>query len=410
MSEHQLVGKQMSQFNSNDREEGSKDKKTILVVDDAPYVVDFLCVLAASFGCNPIPAFSGSHALELFRKNRPDLITVDLGMPEMTGHQLINEIRKIDSLVPIIVITGFINREDREKSLALGANAFLHKPLIPDDFAEQVATLLNISIKEDRKDPKSLPSDFIFPSENIQLKNQAEAFKDVSETEPADVDTEQHYALIAHDMANELAQIGGALREIRHLAAGSDEIQEECDLIEKYLHRFGQLVRRLKNYAEIARTHVELIDVSELIKRVESLIRPRIPSNILFEIGAYLDTSEAKVLVDTEQVIDALNEITNNAVHALRNSEGAIKLNFNVRDSMLVITISNNGPGIPEDIREKLFKQQVRSSKEKGTGMGLLLAKQVLNTFGGNIVLEESSPAWVTFTIQLPLYEHQKDE
>jgi nitrogen-specific signal transduction histidine kinase len=72
---------------------------------------------------------------------------------------------------------------------------------------------------------------------------------------------------------------------------------------------------------------------------------------------------------------------------------------------MLGIAVSNNGPQIPYDIREQLFKQRVRSSKEKGTGMGLVLANQVLSTFGGNISLTTSLTDWVTFKVQLPVYK-----
>lgn len=402
----------MSQPKNNDREDQGEDKKTILIVDDSQDSVGLLSRVAERFGYNTIPAFSGEEALELFRKNKPNLITVDIGMPGMDGYELVSHIRKIDSLVPIIFVTAYAMREDRERGLAHGADAYINKPVAPAELFEEVGALLNKTPIELEKDRLKF-SNSLLSSKNTYLKKQIEALKGIREIETADVDTEKHhavYATIAHDMTNEFAQIGGALRAIRHLAADSEEIQEECDLIERSLHYFGQLLRRLKNYTEIAKPHLEPVDISELMKRVESMIRPRMPSNILFEVGADHSTLDGKVLVDADQVIGALIEITNNAVHALRSSEGVVKLDSGVRDGMLIITVSNNGPGIPDDIRKKLFKQQVSSSKEKGTGMGLFLANQVLSAFGGKISLEGPSTDWITFTIQLPLYEPQKDE
>lgn len=389
-----------------------KDRKTILIVDDDVGTVDMLSLRAERLGYNTIPAFDGKEALELFIKNRPDIIAVDVSMPEMDGYELLTRLRKIDPLVPVIIISAYAMHEDIERGLAHGADAYIPKPASGAVIFEQVKALLNKSPAE-LENSRLKFSNSLLSSENTYLKKQIEALKGVREIETADVDTEKHhavYATIAHDMTNEFAQIGGALRAIRHLAADSEEIQEECDLIERSLHYFGQLLRRLKNYTEIAKPHLEPVDISELMKRVESMIRPRIPSNILFEVGADQSTPDGKVLVDADQVIGALIEITNNAVHALRGSEGVVKLGSGVRDGMLIITVSNNGPGIPDDIRKKLFKQQVSSSKEKGTGMGLFLANQVLSAFGGKVSLEGPSTDWITFTIQLPLYEPQKDE
>jgi two-component system sensor histidine kinase AtoS len=251
-------------------------------------------------------------------------------------------------------------------------------------------------------------SNLLLSREKTRLKTKTKEPEGTQSAKTADMITEKDpavFASIAHDMGNELTQIGGALETIRYLATDSNEIQEECDLIERSLQYSGQLLRRLKNYTHIVKPHLEAFDIPELIKRAESIILPRIPSNIVFEVDVDLSKLEGKVLVDSDQVIGVLIEITNNAVHALRHTEGIIRLTASVQDDMLGIAVSNNGPQIPYDIREQLFKQRVRSSKEKGTGMGLVLANQVLSTFGGNISLTTSLTDWVTFKVQLPVYK-----
>ncbi|HYX29160.1 MAG TPA: hybrid sensor histidine kinase/response regulator, partial [Pyrinomonadaceae bacterium] len=353
-------------------------------------------------------AFDGLEALELFRKNKADLIIADVMMPKIDGFELVTRIRKFDPFVPIIFLTAKDDRVDRDLGMSVGADAYITKPFSLRELFQEVGALLNKTPIERENDRLKFSNSWL-SRETTRLETKIKELKATKQTDTADVNVEKDhavYATMAHDMTNELGLIGGALQAIRHLAAGSDEIQEECDLMERSLHYSGQLLRRFKNYAQIIKPHLEPLDIPELIKRAESLLRPRIPSNIVFELDTDLIKLEGKVLVDADQVIGVLIEITNNAVHALRNTEGIIKLNASVQDGVLGIAISNNGPRILEDIRKQLFKERVRSSKEKGTGMGLFLAKQVLSTFGGTISSTEPIRNWVTFEIHLPLYKH----
>jgi DNA-binding response OmpR family regulator/anti-sigma regulatory factor (Ser/Thr protein kinase) len=381
----------MSQPNSHNNE---RQRKTILIVEDDGNILHAIAELAERSGYNSILAFNSVEALDLLETNDPDLIIVDVMLRKMDGFQLVARFGKICPLVPIIIQTPRDNLIDRIIGFAIGADAYLTKTPGFVELFQVVEALLNKTHIERKNDRLKVSNHWL---RQLETKSKAKG-------KTANVRTEKDpavYATIAHDMANEISTIGGALQAIRHLASDSDEIQEECDLMERSLHYSGQLLRRLKNYSEIIKPHLEVVAISELITRAESLIRPRIPSNIVFEVNTNISKLEGKVLVDAEQVIGVLIEITNNAVHALRYSEGIIELSASVQDGMLSIAMSNNGPSIPEDIREQLFMQRVQSSKEKGTGMGLFLAGQVLNTFGGMISSKVSKPNWVTFEIQL---------
>jgi DNA-binding response OmpR family regulator len=379
--------------------------KTILVVDDEENLVLLMSAILQQEGYAAISANSGEEAVAAYAEAKPDLVLTDIHMPEINGMELIKIIRKQDQNTPIITLTGFASLESMIEAYRLGADEFLVKPFKIDELLSIIEELLSANPAEfkNRRLERLILS---LEEENQHLQQWLEGERNKTRADEAKKHQEETFdRLLVHDMNNELAQIGGALRAIRKLSAGSDEIQEECDSIERSLHYFGQLLQRAKNRGGIGMPSSEPIGVPELIRRAESLIRPRIPSNIKFEVTADPNTSEEKVLVDAEQIIGVLLELTNNAVHALRNREGVIKLDFIARDKWLFITVSNNGPSISEELREKLFRERVHSSREKGMGMGLMLAKNMLEIFGGSISLQQSPPPWTVFAIRLPLYE-----
>ena len=379
--------------------------KTILVVDDEEGIVMTTSAIMELEGYAVISASSGEEAVAAYTKAKPDLILTDLMMAGISGMELIEIIREQDQTTPIVMLTGFASIDYMIEAYRAGADEFLVKPFKIDELLSIIEELLSANPAEfkNRRLERLISS---LEEENQILQQWLEGERNKTRADDIKKHQEETFdRLLVHDMNNELAQIGGALRAIRKLSTGSDEIQEECDSIERSLHYFGQLLHRVKNRAGIGMPSSEPIDVPELIKSAESIIRPRIPSNIKFEVTADPNTSEEKVLVDAEQIIGVLLELTNNAVHALRNREGVIKLDFNARDKWLFITVSNNGPSISEELREKLFRERVHSSREKGMGMGLMLAKNMLEIFGGTISLQQSSPPWTVFAIQFPLYE-----
>lgn len=103
--------------------------KTILVVDDDPVVVKYLTTVFTDGGYNTVTAGSGKEALKILENNKPDLITLDLEMPEEWGSKVYRKISKDESLkdIPVIVISGMAGRHAVKKAVA-----YLPKPFDPD--------------------------------------------------------------------------------------------------------------------------------------------------------------------------------------------------------------------------------------------------------------------------------------
>ncbi len=102
--------------------------KKILIVEDEKIITNTIVALLEKMGIEYFTANNGEDALEKFKTNKFDLIFTDIFMPKMDGFKLIEEIRKIDREIPIIVISGYIDNETIRKILELGANKYIEKP------------------------------------------------------------------------------------------------------------------------------------------------------------------------------------------------------------------------------------------------------------------------------------------
>lgn len=100
--------------------------KVLLVEDQNPYL--YVQLLQAQNGFEFIVCKRGDHALQEFREHQPALVLMDIRLPKMDGIQAVRQIRQIDKLTPIIVLTAYATRDKREQALAAGASAFFAKP------------------------------------------------------------------------------------------------------------------------------------------------------------------------------------------------------------------------------------------------------------------------------------------
>lgn len=101
----------------------------LLLVDDDPGVLEYLSTLTNRMECNPVSAANGAEALKLFRKTRPGVVVLDYMLPDITGDDILREIKKESPITQVIIITGYGKYELAVKLLNGGASDYLKKPL-----------------------------------------------------------------------------------------------------------------------------------------------------------------------------------------------------------------------------------------------------------------------------------------
>lgn len=122
------------------------DARTILHVEDNPENRLLVRRLLLSEGYQVVEAENATRAIEYLKSNRPDLILMDINMPDIDGYTLTHRLRENPELAttPIIAITANVMRGDREKTLKAGCDGYIEKPIDIDSFSEQVARFLTI--------------------------------------------------------------------------------------------------------------------------------------------------------------------------------------------------------------------------------------------------------------------------
>ncbi|MBI4190792.1 MAG: PAS domain-containing sensor histidine kinase [Betaproteobacteria bacterium] len=210
---------------------------------------------------------------------------------------------------------------------------------------------------------------------------------------------------LAHEIKNPLGGIRGAAQLLDH-ELERPALHEYTQVIMKEADRLQSLMDRLLTPHRLPQ--LASLNIHEVLERVRSLILAEYPQGIT--IGRDYDTSVPLLTGDKEQMIQVVLNVVRNAAQAMHGS-GEITLRSRVARQVtlarkryrhaLELQISDTGPGIPEDMRERIFYPLV-SGREGGSGLGLTLAQTFVTQHGGTITFE-SQPGHTTFTLLLPI-------
>jgi two-component system nitrogen regulation sensor histidine kinase GlnL len=215
---------------------------------------------------------------------------------------------------------------------------------------------------------------------------------------------------LAHEIKNPLGGIRGAA-QLLEFELPEKGLREYTQVIIKESDRLQTLVDRL--LAPHRRAHTtELINLHEALERVRSLVLAEFPNGL--RIIRNYDTSLPDIIGDKEQLIQAVLNIAHNAAQALseeiRRGTAVIEFRTRVARSVTIakqryklaldLHVIDNGPGIPEEIRDRIFFPLV-SGREGGSGLGLTLAQTFVQQHQGFIACE-SQPGKTDFHIQIP--------
>jgi len=123
------------------------NKIKILLVDDSVDFLEILSMRVISWGYDIIKAKDGSEAIKVVKEKKPNIVILDYLMPKMDGVAVLKEIRKIDSMLPVIMFTAYPNKEVMEDVEKLGINAFISKLSVYTDTLEALKTSIGIIVK-----------------------------------------------------------------------------------------------------------------------------------------------------------------------------------------------------------------------------------------------------------------------
>ena len=121
---------------------------SILVVEDNADNMELMQYLLKAFGYEPLLATSGAEGIRLARERRPDLVLMDVQMPEMDGYQATEAIKSELDACPVIAVTAFAMVGDRRRIMARGFDGYISKPITPDTFVAEVEAFLPEELRD----------------------------------------------------------------------------------------------------------------------------------------------------------------------------------------------------------------------------------------------------------------------
>jgi len=363
-------------------------KHSILVVDDEKQNRVLLSELL-KLEYKIFLAKNGMQALERAREHRPDLIMLDVLMPEMDGYQVIREL-KADELtrdIPVIFISALDSADDEEKGLELGALDYISKPFHPSIVRARVRNHLSLCIALS------------------QLRAQKQSLEEAAVLRD-DVERIMH-----HDLKSPLNGILGATQMMLSDSFMDDERIELTKMIEKSGYSMLDMISRsldlYKMEQGLYRFAPQPVDLIPILNRVindnGSLVRT-LRLGVALRIDGHEAGSNEAFTVPGEAPLcySMLANLTKNAMEA-SPMHGSITIDLHRDATGSSICIHNQGE-VPEAIREHFFEKYATAGKSSGTGLGTYSARLMIQTMGGDIGYATSAEKGTEVTIRFPLF------
>jgi signal transduction histidine kinase len=201
----------------------------------------------------------------------------------------------------------------------------------------------------------------------------------------------------AHQLGTPLTSLAGWIERLREGADSAGEIAVHLD--DDYA-RLDRVARRFERIGQPPRQ--DAVDVAEVAEAVAAYFRPRLPTlanRVTLALEA--DGSAGVVRGDALLLEWAVEALVRNALDALKGREGTITLAVADEPDGVVLTVADDGPGVPREVRHRLF-QAGATTKERGWGLGLALARRIVEEgHGGRLTLEPSAVG-ARFAVRLP--------
>lgn len=371
----------------------SNNRGSILVVDDMAANLKLLSDLLKRQNYTVRAARNGPVALMSARSNPPELILLDVNMPDMDGYEVARRLKNDPETehIPIVFISALNETEDIVKGFEVGGADYITKPF---KFKEVLARVEN----------------------HLTLSRQRRELEWVRERERQRFETlnrlrDQFVGGAAHDLKNPLSTVTGYVYMLEAYDTIKDDptAQRYMGFIRRSIEKISGLVADMLEYLHIESQqilHVKPMDVSVLLRDVladfELMAQERQialtlvgPANLLL------------VPMDEKQMQRVLSNLVSNALKYTPEG-GEVIVSAEADADFVYLAVRDNGLGIPPDALENLFTPFYRvktkaHQKVAGTGLGLTVVKSIVELHGGDIAVESAEHVGTTFTVRLPL-------
>ncbi|MBI4418814.1 MAG: hybrid sensor histidine kinase/response regulator [Ignavibacteriales bacterium] len=375
----------------NEKKPVEKKDPVILVVDDTEDNLDLLEFALKRKPVEMIRANSGMECLNIARDRQPDVILLDIQMPEMDGFETLKRLREnpVTAKIPVIFLTAQRKEpESIERGLLMGVDEYLTKPIDTDELLVRTKTL--VRIKRMEAELERTKADFMamlvhdLRSPLAGIKDVIEFFRELEKTGGSL--TADYFTLLAasQESAERMLQLINNLLDLSKFEAGKITLNKEPLPIRKI--------------------------VDKAAKQMDFQFRQR---NIALQLNVRDDLPI--VTVDGGKIGQVLMNLLSNSLK-FAGSGGKVTVSVeateerfdNQMQRVLAVSVMDTGMGIPQEEIAGIFQRYKQAStakrvRQKGTGLGLAICKLIVEAHGGTIGVTSEVGKSTTFRFTLPL-------
>lgn len=370
------------------------EQASILVVDDTPANLQVLFQMLKSKGYRARPVPSGTLALRAVEHEPPDLILMDINMPVLDGISTCRRLKENELYrdIPVIFVSARNDTFDKIKAFNAGGVDYVTKPFDSEEVITRVETHLKIrSLQQQLQD------------RNRQLQENYSQLQELEELRDGLVN------MVIHDMRSPLSVIRSALGLLQHDLGDRMGIENKED-IEDAIVSTDTLMSMISNLLDISR-----LEGGEMPLTMEQCNVKGVADSVIKDLAVLTKnitvttdyrTDNPNAYCDREVVRRIITNLMSNALKFTQKG-GEICLGLVRYENHLEVSVRDNGPGIPRDCHEKIFKKFAQSDntthgRRDTSGLGLTFCKLAVESHGGLIGVDsevgKGSRFWFTLT------------
>jgi two-component system, sensor histidine kinase and response regulator len=369
-----------------------RSQDTILIVEDDPATIQILRYILESKGYRIHTADSGFTALEMVEELGPQLILLDIMLPEMDGYEVCQQLKANEQTrdIPVIFISALIDTFNKIKGFNVGGADYITKPFHSEEVIARVESQL--TIYHHHQHIKQLHDD------DLRYYEQLTQLKD------------EFTRAATHDLKSPLAVMIGYI----HLMAAHPDIMNNPEL-NMYTQEIIRASDRMMALVD------DLLEVSRLETRSPLNLEAVVLEEFLYEHVQYFNllaqnkqikvdytppASEITIMIDHNRMGQVISNLLSNAVKYTPRG-GQVSVSTEISSRCVYIRIADTGFGIPEDDLEHIFERFYRVNRqehqsEEGTGLGLSIVKAIVEQHNGQITVESEVGSGSVFTVMIP--------
>jgi signal transduction histidine kinase len=381
---------------------------SLLVIDDERPILEMLEMSLASEGYNVMTAESGKEGLKIFEEQGPKLVLTDIKMPGMDGIEVLKKIKALDDEAEVIVITGHGDMNSAISALQHGASDFITKPIRDE--------VLMLSLERAKK-KMAMTQQLKDYTENLEQKVEA-CTLELRQAQEESIKNErlatigETVAGLAHYIKNILTGLRGGVYMVNTGMAkdNSPMLKEGWAMVQRNIERVGDLALALLSYSKERVPERSVCRPNEMLSEAVELFRERAEEHRV-NLDVALDPNVKEAYLDRDGINNVLLNLISNAIDACiydtdtsKAWEVTVKTKLEMdadSEEVILFEIKDNGCGMTDEVRSKLFTRFFSTKAGRGTGLGLLNTQKIVHEHGGEIAVESQPGQGTTFTVRL---------